>query len=82
MLREGNWNYISQMANQFAESNGLFYGAFAAVDGLAMRIRSPKLKEVSDPGNYCCRKGFYALNVQAICVKESVSSGASLPEEA
>jgi DDE superfamily endonuclease len=25
------------------------------------------LKEVADPGNYYCRKGFYALNVQAIC---------------
>jgi hypothetical protein len=24
---------------------------------------------ISDPGNYYCRKGFYALNVQAICDK-------------
>ena len=23
--------------------------------------------EVPDPGNYYCPKGFYALNVQAIC---------------
>ena len=69
-LREKRWNEINHLANQFAEkSDGVFYGPFAAIDGLAVRIRSPRLKEVTDPGNYYCRKGFYALNVQAICDK-------------
>ena len=53
-------------ANHFAEkTDGTFYGPFAALDGLALRIVSPRI--VPDPGNYFCRKGFYALNVQAIC---------------
>lgn len=69
-LRERNWEALNVLANGFAEkSNGVFHGPFGALDGLALRIRSPTLKEVADPGNYYCRKGFYALNVQAICDK-------------
>jgi hypothetical protein len=36
---------------------------------LAIKIKSPNttLDNVPDPGNYFCRKGFFALNVQAIC---------------
>jgi DDE superfamily endonuclease len=70
-LRERKWVELRTRCDVFAEkSNGVLYGAFGALDGLAVRIRSPTLKEVSDPGkNYYCRKGFYALNVQAICDK-------------
>ena len=65
-LRERNWEAIESLANSVAEkSNGVFYGPFAALDGLALKIRSPV--GVPDPGNYYCRKGYYALNVQAIC---------------
>ena len=67
-LREGNWQALENRANHFAEkSNGVFFGPFGANDGLAIRIASPDVKDVPDPGNYYCRKGFYALNVQAIC---------------
>jgi DDE superfamily endonuclease len=67
-LRERNWEPLIERANHFAEkSDGIFYGPFAANDGIAIKIRSPSLTEVSDPGNYYCRKGFYSLNVQAIC---------------
>ena len=69
-LRERNWNVLNGLASEFAEkSNGVFFGPFAAIDGLAIRVRSPRLADVPDPGNYYCRKGFYALNVQAICDK-------------
>ena len=34
-----------------------------------MRMTGPTLKEVLDPGNCHCRKGFYAPNVQATCDK-------------
>ena len=69
-LHEEHWDALEVRANHFAEkSNGVFYGTFGAIDGLAIRICSPKLSEVPDPGNYYCRKGFYALNVQAICDK-------------
>ena len=50
-------------------ANGVFRGTFGSLYGLAVRIRCPTTKEVLDPGNYYCRKGFYALNVQAICDK-------------
>ena len=69
-LRQRNWEALEALANAFAEkTGGVFYGPFAAIDGLAVRVRSPTLKEVADPGNYYCRKGFFALNVQAICNK-------------
>jgi len=67
-LRGQNWSAFEALASSFAEkSNGVFYGPFGALDGLAVRIRSPTLREVAGLGNYYCRKGFYALNVQAIC---------------
>jgi DDE superfamily endonuclease len=68
LLREKNWSAINQLANDYAEkSNGIFFGPFSALDGLAVRVKCPTEREVPDPGNYFCRKGFYALNVQAIC---------------
>lgn len=67
-IRDESWDVLNHLANQFAEKpNGVFFGPFAALDGLAIRIRSPTEKEVPDPGNYHCRKGFFALNVQAMC---------------
>lgn len=66
-LRERDWDSLMALADHFAEkTDGIFYGPFAALDGLAARIRCPWLSEVPDPGNYYCRKGFYALNVQAM----------------
>lgn len=67
-LQEEDCGALSAIADQFSYgSNGVFSGIIGAIDGIAIRIRSPKLSEVSDPGNYYCRKGFFALNVQAIC---------------
>ena len=40
------------------------------MDGVAIKIKCPATSDlIQDPGNYFCRKGFYALNVQAICDK-------------
>jgi len=70
MLRQQQWNVLHEFAQQFSEkSGGAFYGTFGSLDGIAVRITCPRRKEVPDPGNYYCRKGFYALNVQAICHK-------------
>jgi hypothetical protein len=67
-LHNKNWRALRAIAEPFSYgSNGVFNGIIGAIDGLAVRIRSPQLSEVSDPGNYYCRKGFFALNVQAIC---------------
>lgn len=52
-----------------ARSNGVFKGVIGAIDGIAIRIRCPSssIDGIEDCGNYYCRKGFYALNMQAIC---------------
>lgn len=52
-----------------SRSNGVFTGVIGAIDGLAIRIRCPSstIDGIEDCGNYYCRKGFYALNLQAIC---------------
>mgnify|MGYP001810441820 CR=1 FL=1 len=69
-LQDENWDALRGLAEPFSYgSNGVFSGIIGALDGLAVRIRSPTLKEVPDPGNYYCRKGFFAINVQAICDK-------------
>ena len=69
-LRMKKWGSLYQIRDQFAEqSNGVFNGVMGALDGVAIRIRCPRLSEVPDTGNYYCRKGFYALNVQAISDK-------------
>lgn len=58
---------LSRIANGFGCFTGdSFWGAIGAIDGLAIKIACPSLTEVPDPGNYYCRKGYYALNVQAI----------------
>ena len=60
---------LREMSADFsADSNGTFMGCIGAIDGLAIRIRCPS--NVNDPGNYFCRKNFYALNVQAVCDRQ------------
>ena len=38
-----------------------------AIDGCAVRIRQPSQDDVQNASNYYNRKGFHALNMQAIC---------------
>ena len=67
-LQTEDWATLAAIAEPFSySSNGSFNGIFGALDGLAVRISSPTLDEVTDPGNYYCRKGFFAVNVQAMC---------------
>ena len=67
-IQEEDVPALTSISQEFSYgSNGVLSGIIGALDGIAIRIRSPKLTEVSDPGNYYCRKGFFALNVQAIC---------------
>ena len=69
-LQNENWDALRAIAEPFScSSQGVLNGTIGALDGLAVRIRAPPLSEVTDPGNYYCRKGFFALNVQAICDK-------------
>ena len=58
------------MRQDFGEkSYGLFSGCIGALDGWLVRITCPSLLSCDNPGKYCSRKGFFALNVQAIVDK-------------
>ena len=52
-------------------SDGIMAGCIGALDGWLVRIKCPdKNDEVPNPGKYFSRKGFYAINVQAIVDKK------------
>jgi len=64
---------MQRVAKEFSErSCGVFSGVIGAIDGWLVRIRCPstKLDGVRNPGHYFSRKGFYALNVQAMVSKK------------
>jgi hypothetical protein len=61
----------TEMANLeegFAQLTGhVLRGIVGALDGLAIKIQKPWVQEVPDPMAFFNRKGFFAVNVQAIC---------------
>ena len=68
MLLNKDWVALKKIAAEFGEQMEQIYnGCFGSIDGIALRVKCFSTNEVPDPGNYYCRKGFYALNVQAIC---------------
>ena len=62
---------LNTVAEAFSSASGGSFGnCIGALDGVAIKIRAPYASNmIQDPGNYFCRKGFYALNVQTICDK-------------
>ncbi len=62
---------LQTFADAFSSaSGGTFRNCIGALDSDAVKIKCPVASDIiRDPGNYFCRKGFYALNVQAICDK-------------
>ena len=61
----------NEIRSQFGQSSdGILGGCIGAIDGWLVKIRCPTLDEVANPGKYMCRKGFFALNVQAIVDKK------------
>ena len=66
-----NGTRMEEIRRQFGESSGgILNGCIGAIDGWLVKIRCPTLAEVPNPGKYMCRKGFFALNVQAIVDKK------------
>ena len=53
-----------------SRSGGVLQGCIGALDGWLVRIMCPSIFEVKNPGKYYSRKGFYAINVQAIVDKK------------
>jgi hypothetical protein len=66
-----NEEALNHLSEAFSEaSGGIFRKCIGALDGIAIKIKAPSYSNIiPDPGNYFCRKGFFALNVQAICDK-------------
>ena len=69
-IKQENTEALQQISLLFSDrSNGCINGCIGAIDGIAIKIKCPNLKQDGEknPGSYFCRKGFYALNAQAIC---------------
>ena len=60
---------LEELEAEFAaRSDGVLRGCVGAVDGMAVCIRKPSsLESGGKPWQYYNRKGFYALNLQAVC---------------
>ena len=66
-----NSQNVKRISEEFAiGSDGILKGCIGAIDGWLVKIKCPSLFEVSNPGKYMSRKGFFALNVQAIVDKK------------
>lgn len=69
MLQNNDIEGLKSLSHRFSmrASDGHFRGCFGAMDGIALKISCPKSTDgVTNPGDYFCQKGFYALNMQAI----------------
>ena len=59
---------LEKLESEFAlRSDNVVRGCVGALDGMAVCIRKPLPKECGNPKHYYNRKGFFALNLQAIC---------------
>jgi hypothetical protein len=61
--------YMEKIEKSFAARSGFVYrGCVGALDGIALRIKRPTNRESGgNPTTYYNRKGFYAVNLQAVC---------------
>ena len=61
---------MKQPSAEFLEisaAQGAIRDVVGCIDGIAVRIKCPRLSECEDPAHYFNRKGFYAIKCQAIC---------------
>ncbi|KAL7544549.1 hypothetical protein ACHAWF_007926 [Thalassiosira exigua] len=59
---------LAQVALEFSRaSRGFFNGCIGAIDGWIVKIRKPNINDnVTNPGSFFSRKGYFGLNVVAI----------------
>ena len=68
LLVKSDWPALKVIAAESgARTDGIYNGCFGTFDGIAIWVKCSSTNNVSNPGNDYCRKGFYALNIQAIC---------------
>ena len=68
-MRNEDTRFFNELSESFSRDfDGVFQGCIGALDGMAVKIQRPTISELlRNPGQYFCRKGYYALNLQAIC---------------
>jgi hypothetical protein len=65
-FKDPEWLQATELT--FAKLNGgAMRGCIFAVDGMAVRISKPALKDCPNPYAYYSRKGFYSIVLQAMC---------------
>eukprot|EP00808_Paulinella_micropora_P008193 g45156.t1 len=65
-----NTSYLQHLDNGFEKRStalGFLKGCIGALDGLVVAIKCPDKRDVPNPSRYYCRKGYYGLNLQAMC---------------
>jgi len=67
-------HFFEELSEAFSgDLGGIYTGCIGAIDGLALRILRPSVtKELPNPGEYCCKKGFFDLNVQSMCERRKI----------
>ena len=69
----------AQVAGEFfRNSGGVIQGCLSALDGLAVKIREPTLRDCQNPASYKNRKVFFAVLVQAMCDSKRLFTFASV----
>ena len=68
LLDKANSNRIRREFS--SKTGGIINGCIGAVDGWLVKIRSPSMNEVVNPGKYYSRKNVYGINVQVIVDKK------------
>ena len=63
-----NLSELKRRAAAFeSRTEGAIQGCVGALDGLCVKIQEPTLADSPQPSNFHCRKGFFCMNLQAIC---------------
>lgn len=63
---------------QARSTSGLFRFCVGAIDGLLIRIRAPSKEDTTNQKRFFSRKGFFGLNMQAVCDADAVITAFSL----
>jgi DDE superfamily endonuclease len=59
--------YLERVSAGFTRGKSPISGCVGCIDGIAIRIVEPCVGTTANPSTYFNRKGFFALNVQAMC---------------
>jgi nuclease HARBI1 len=62
-----NEQYLKRVSAGFTRGRSPIYGCAGAIDGIAIKIVEPWAGTTANSSTYFNRKGFFALNVQAMC---------------